>query len=286
MQDNVSHISAYLARTSRTTASFPRVPQADICPVCKMPMKDGVINHVSGGYDWQHMKTVLKPCPKCSIETANREAVRRETETIIRVFGDAQIPWRAQSWEFSNYPADADQKAKALVMAFVQRHLAGDRLSKRMCFLGGATGRCKTSLALCALKEALKAGKTGLYVMTAELMLKLQSSFRDGSDFTQDQLLSAVTSVEWLVLDDLAVESGQDSRVSAYTLKSLYLIIQKRADKGLYTIITSNLSLKDLEAYWRPSGLAQGQFHEGLRIIERLREFCEGCTVSGRNQRG
>ena len=168
---------------------------------------------------------------------------------------------------------------------FVQRHLAGDQHSKRMFYLGGQPGRCKTGLALSALKEVLKSGRRGLYVMTAELMLKLQSSFRDGSDFSQDDLIKSVTSVEWLVLDDLGVESGTSQEVSAYTLKSLYLIIQKRADKGLYTIITSNLSLKDLEVYWRPAGMKDGQFHEGLRIVERLKEFCEGCTVAGRNQR-
>lgn len=255
------------------------------CITCKRVIEDGVINYVHGGYDLTNMRTILKPCPSCSSDVALQLSARRESEAVARVFGGAQIPWRSRAWSFDNYPEDADQHARIQVQNFVQRHLAGDQKSKRMLYLGGATGRCKTSLALCALKEALAAGESGLYVMTAKLMTKLQSSFHTQS-VSQDEMLDAVSSVKWLVLDDLAVESGADNKISAHTLKSLYLIIQERADRGLYTIITSNLSLKDLEAYWRPAGCVEGQFHEGVRIIERLREYCEGISVSGRNQRG
>lgn len=256
------------------------------CLTCKRPMLENVINYVSGGYDWEKKKTLIRPCPTCSSDMVQREAVKREMETITRIFGEARIPWRARNWDFNNFPSDADQKAKMLVQDFVSLHLTGDQETKRFLYLGGATGRCKTSLALCALKEILKAGRTGLYVLTAELMVKLQSSMARNADISQDDLLAAITHVEWLILDDLAVESGSNQSASAYTLKSLYLIIQKRADMGLYTIITSNLTPSDLERYWRPAGVQEGQFHEGLRIVERLREYCIGCSVSGRNQRG
>ncbi len=251
-----------------------------ICMTCNMPVVAGVINHVSGGYDWTLKKTLLVACPACSSETAKAASAQREMVAIARIFGEARIPWRARHWEFGNYPIDADQKAKSLIQDFVRLHLDGDQEARRMLYLGGAPGRCKTSLAICALKEALAASRSGLYVITAELMLKLQASQRQDSDYSQDELLSAVTRVQWLILDDLATESS-----SAYTLRSLYLIIQSRADRGLYTIFTSNLSFLDLERYWRPPGLQEGQFHEGLRITERLREYCVGCSVGGRNQR-
>jgi DNA replication protein DnaC len=283
--------SVKLARPGKIIPLFPEQAQEQtvrrdtLCPTCHMPLADGTINYVSQGYDWEKKKTIVKPCPVCSLDTAQRAAVRREMETINRVFGEARIPFRARNWTFENFPADADQHASAQVQAFVARHLSGDMTSKRAFFLGGATGHGKTSLALSALKEVLTVGRSGLYALTADLMLKLQATFRDDSDYTQDQLISAISTVEWLVLDDLAVESGRDKEVSTHVLKTLYLIIQKRADNGLYTVFTSNLSLLDLEKYWRPAGVQAGQFHEGLRVIERLREFCEGCTVGGRNQR-
>ena len=283
MQHASEEIGRYLSTRPVHGVVVRAVPNE--CCTCKHPIEDGVINYVHGGYDLTNMKTIIKPCPTCSTDVALHIASRREAEAVARVFGGAQIPWRAQAWSFDNYPADADQHARIAVQNFVQRHLAGDQKNKRMLYLGGATGRCKTSLSLCALKEALAAGESGLYVMTAKLMIMLQSSFRT-KDTPEDVMLNAISSVKWLVLDDLAVESGTDARVSAHTLKSLYLIIQERADKGLYTILNSNLSLKDLEAYWRPATCAPGQFHEGVRIIERLREYCEGVSVAGRNQRG
>jgi DNA replication protein DnaC len=285
LTNNGQKLLSPLKEAAESQKPTPIKAQEAICITCKMPLKEGQINYVRAGYDWEKMKTIIKPCPACSTETARRETAKRESEVLARIFGGAHIPWRARGWTFANYPDDADQQARACVQDFVFRHLEGDEWSKRFLYLAGATGRCKTSLAISALKEALKVGRSGLYVMTAELMVKLQASFKASSDYNQDELLQAVSSVEWLVLDDLAVESGSDQKTSAYTLKSLYLIIQKRADKGLYTIITSNLTPSDLERYWRPAGLQEGQFHEGSRIIERLREYAEGCAVHGRNSR-
>lgn len=262
---------------------IPR-PSDVTCFQCKFPMSKETINYISSGYDWVRMKAVIRPCPTCSGYKAQRMRARRDAESLARIFGGAAIPWRARDWEFANYPADADQNAKFQAEAFVRRHLAGDQTSKRFLFLCGPTGRCKTSLAICVLKEALKAGKSGLYVIVAELMIKLQATFNRDSDISQDELLNAVNRVDWLVLDELALESQQ--KTSSYVLRMLYLIIQKRADMGLYTVITSNLSPRDLERSWRPTGLQEGQFHEGLRISERLREYCEGVSVAGRNQRG
>lgn len=265
-------------------SKIPR-PSEVTCITCKLPMKRGIINYVSAGYDRERMKSILKPCPTCSGDQAQRASAKRQAELVTRLFGGAAIPWRARDWDFSNYPADADQYAKEQVQRFVSRHLSGDQASKRFLFLCGATGRCKTSLAISALKEALIAGRSGLYVVTAELIVKLQSTFHRDAEVSQDEVLTAVSSVEWLVLDDLALES-EERRVSSYVLRNLYLLIQKRADAGLYTILTSNLGPMDLERYWRPPGLREGQFHEGVRIVERLREYCEGYAVSGKNQRG
>lgn len=261
-------------------------PAPPMCPKCECPVKEGVINYVKEAYDWQHMRSRLLPCPVCSADTAQRKSSQRELDAITKAFGEARIPWRMRDWSFDSFPPRGDQFAKANVQVFVTRHLAGDLRSKRFVYIGGQTGRGKTSLAVSALKVALSASHTGLYVLTTELMTKLRASFHSNSAYTEDELLQAITHVQWLVLDDLAVESDRKREVSEYILRSLYLIIQKRADLGLYTLITSNLSIRDLEAYWRPPGVEEGQFYEARRITERLREFCDGWTVKGDNLRG
>lgn len=259
-----------------------QVVQRDpLCMTCKTKIEPGKINYLKDDYDDVAKKTILKPCPTCSAETARAIQSKKQTELLTQMFGDAGIPWRMARWDFDSYPEDGDQRAKGQVQEFVQRHLDGDAWSKRMLYLIGPTGGGKTGLAISALKQVLHAGKRGLYVIAAELMMKLQGCHNRNTDIYEDDLLSAITRVQWLVLDDLGVEKG-----SAYVMKSLYLIIQKRADLGLYTVITSNLGTTDLERLWRPANCKEGDFHDGVRIVERIREYAEGCAVTGNLRAG
>jgi DNA replication protein DnaC len=269
------HFDKALAVRPAQGQAIPPRPQKTLCMRCKQEIVPGQVNHINGGYDDVAKKTILQPCPLCSAQTAQRLASKKQTELLIQIFGDAAIPWRMRNFEFESYPERGDQRAKGQVQAFVERHLDGDMWSKRMLYMVGPTGGGKTGLAVSALKQVLHAGKKGLYVIVAELMMKLQSCFNRNSDIYEDDLLSAICRVEWLILDDLGVEKG-----SAYVMRSLYLIIQKRADLGLYTVITSNLTTTELEELWRPDAVAQG-FHDGVRIVERLREYAEGCAVVG-----
>ena len=47
---------------------------------------------------------------------------------------------------------------------------------------------------------------------------------------------------------------------------------ERRGKSGLYTVTTSNLSIDDLEKYWRPEGVTLGEFHESMHVTDRLRE--------------
>lgn len=255
---------------------IPPPQKKTLCMTCKQSIEPGKINKLRGGYDWETMKTIEVVCPSCSADAARQITTKKQTELLMQIFGDAAIPWRMRDFSFESYPASGDQRAKGQVQAFVDRHLEGDMWSKRMLYLIGPTGGGKTGLAVSALKQVLHAGKKGLYVIVAELMMKLQGCFNRKSDIYEDDLLSAICRIEWLILDDLGVEKG-----SAYVMRSLYLIIQKRADLGLYTVITSNLTTTELEDLWRPDKAEEGCFHDGVRIVERLREYAEGCAVVG-----
>ena len=50
-------------------------------------------------------------------------------------------------------------------------------------------------------------------------------------------------------------------------------------------MFTSNYSLRELEAHWRPDDVKPGAFHPGRRISERIAEYCTGVKVAGRNLR-
>ncbi len=68
-------------------------------------------------------------------------------------------------------------------------------------------------------------------------------------------------------------------------IQRLYLIIEKRRAEGLVTIFTSNRDAQDLAGYWRSEGRSAATFQEGLRIIERLGDYCFVVAMHGRNLR-
>ncbi len=67
--------------------------------------------------------------------------------------------------------------------------------------------------------------------------------------------------------------------------KSAPVCWQSLRQQGKYTIFTSNLTPGNLEVHWRPDGVREGQFHAGVRIVERIREMTEPLQVKSRNLR-
>ena len=254
----------------------PRIVNEE-CSICK---SRGFTRNIDYG-EYGVNKSVLTPCPVCIGKQRTHDVATRQANLVHRLFGGPQIPHKAVHWRFDTFPSEGDQAAKAIVEEFVRTHKEGkDETAKRGLYIAGKLGRGKTGLSICALKEFIEAGMLSLFVSTPELMDRLRASMSKGSEDNQDELLKVVTEVPFLALDDLGVE-----KPTTYVLEKFYLIIDKRQSRGLYTIFTSNLSTKDLEAYWRPSDVEPGMFHAGMRIIERIREYCQGLNIRGSNLR-
>jgi DNA replication protein DnaC len=249
-----------------------------VCRTCKFELAIGTHGYLSGGY--KDGKTVLINCPTCTVDAQRQATEIKQAEMIARLFNGAHLPFGTRHWRFDTYPQDADKEALSTVRHFLKRWRECDEDGKRGLFLGGETGRCKTSLAISALKEVMEAGYIGLFVSVPDLLKKIQATYNKQSEVTENELLEAVYTVPWLVLDDLGVEKPTE-----FAVKEFYLIIEKRRMNGLWTIITSNLSPRNLQEYWRPNDVPPGGFHAGVRVAERILEFCEGCAVQGRNQR-
>lgn len=255
-----------------------RIVDEAMCPLCKN--KGRMRSSEFGPHT--NFKSIEVPCPRCAPRRRALDVAARQAQLVDRLFGGPQIPYRARNWTFATFPAEGDQNALAKVEQFVAAHRDGkDEQSKRGIYIAGKLGRGKTGLAICALKEFIEAGQLSLFVSVPDLMERLRAAmFNKDADESPDELLKAVTDVPFLALDDLGVE-----KPTPYVLERFYLIIDKRLSRGLYTLFTSNLSTKDLEDYWRPSTLKPEAFHPGLRIVERIREYCSGVSIKGGNLR-
>lgn len=100
--------------------------------------------------------------------------------------------------------------------------------------------------------------KDVLFTSVPELFSQLKKSF-NSSELDEHQILEQQQQVWLLVLDDLGV-SGKPSE---WLLEILYLIINYRYEHLLPTIITSNLSLKQLS-----------ELYGDVRITSRIERMC------------
>jgi len=109
-------------------------------------------------------------------------------------------------------------------------------------FLTGKTGCGKTHLAVAMLRELAKEDKPSMFKNVSELLLEIRGSFREGSETTEQELVEKYSAAPVLVLDDLGSEKS-----SEFAINTLYIIINHRDQELLPTIITSNLTLEQVE---------------------------------------
>lgn len=147
--------------------------------------------------------------------------------------------------------------------------------SKNDILISGPTGSGKTHLAIAIMRHIGEMGvlkypmgrnergkilwepgvlgrrKTALFITTPRLLMDLRSVFGGNKKIdkydryetkTEEDAIEEYTGLELLVLDDLGAEKTTD-----YSLTSLYMIIDERINNLKRTIITTNLSLKEIE---------------------------------------
>lgn len=129
--------------------------------------------------------------------------------------------------------------------------------------LTGSPGTGKSHLAAAIVRELILAGKifrvtdplrsVAEFITAANLFLDLRKSFNDREADTETVIIERLSKITLLVLDDLGSE-----KPSEWAITTLYTIIDARYREMRPTIVTTNLSLKQIA----------GQLHE--RIASRL----------------
>lgn len=245
------------------------------CPTCKMDITSetmhGWVRDRNFGIE-THWKQIILPCPTCS----DQAIARQMQEQINRLLGASRLPIYAQGWNFATTPGEVDKLALTACAKFANEQ---SRVPVHGLFIFGDPGVGKTGLAISIMQAVMERGIDALFIRSLDLMNRLRASIAEGTH-DGDELLDLVKRVRWLVLDDLATE-----RPTPYVLEQLYAVIEERRASGLYTVITSNYSLRDLEAHWRPLETKPGAFHAGKRITERINEYCLSVHVKSSNLR-
>jgi len=184
-------------------------------------------------------------CSKCEEELWQKEKSAREE----KVRKEKQEEWEYLQAHPEDKLRDFGIPPKYLNCSF-EGFKGNDKLVsecrkdiKQGLFLTGKTGSGKTHLSIAILRELVKKGESVKFKNVSELLLEIRGSFRAGSEITEQQIVEEYSeSPATLVLDDLGSE-----KTSEYAVNTLYIIINCRDQELFPTIITSNLSLAQIE---------------------------------------
>jgi len=132
--------------------------------------------------------------------------------------------------------------------------------------LTGGTGCGKTHLASAAMRHYIQNARndvdspwgsfSAMFVTVVELLLEIRQTYHKNSELSERDIIDRYSMIHLLVLDDLGAKKNTE-----WTEQTLYLIIDRRINNKMWTIVTSNLSLDEIERAY------------GARIASRLAEM-------------
>jgi len=133
--------------------------------------------------------------------------------------------------------------------------------TRRGLMLMGNYGTGKTHMAMAILREILKNGIAGVFVSMPDLVNDLIMSFKTDDQSTKYE--TALTK-KLVVIDDLGAERLRD-----WVKEYIYRLINTRYLKEMPMILTTNLSIPELEE------------HIGKAAVDRLVEICDIIPFEG-----
>lgn len=110
----------------------------------------------------------------------------------------------------------------------------------------GQVGRGKTHLAAALVRRHVLGGATVRMLVARELFMAIRDTYRENAERTELQVLRELTELDCLVVDDLAREGAMTPQV----LSVLHLVLSKRIGNRKRTIVTTNLSLAQIEQHY------------------------------------
>ncbi|PVZ19946.1 MULTISPECIES: ATP-binding protein [unclassified Pseudomonas] len=205
-------------------------------------------------------------CPQCAAaEKAKGEAreqaakARGEREAMERKLGEALIPKRFADKTLASYRATTKPQAFAH-QACIRYVAAFDEIERtgRCLLLLGKPGTGKTHLGAGIANELMHTtSKTAVYRTFGSVLQAIRSSYGQGAEQTEVDILRSLISPDLLVLDELGVSKEQPSD---FEMTTLFAIINGRYEQMRPTVVISNLGASDL-----PKAI-------GDRCMDRLRE--------------
>jgi DNA replication protein DnaC len=187
-------------------------------------------------------------------------------------------PPRFQGLDWGALPLSGIAERHTAAASVVRRYAGAVEQNVRQgrgLWLLGNKGTGKTTLAYYVAQRARAVGMSVLTRNTTDLLNELRDSYKPDAQPTTRQIIDAVTHVELLHLEDVAVPRPND-----WVLEQLYTIVNRRYEHNKAIVFTSDTPFG---APLDPNGLAD---HIGERTFSRLMQMVgDPITMTGMDYR-
>lgn len=233
-----------------------------------------------------YIGTEAGPCnnPTCPVMTAQRD------QRFAHLLTSAQIPPEYEALSFAAWGSlddgvmDGKRAGLEAAVAFVHAREHGFRFAipesqsaaKNSLVFAGANGVGKTSLAVSIAAELLSAGVAVKYALAGDLFNAMRERIERKREYEyesdsgdQASVMRAYQDAPVLVLDELPRPPGR----SDWWKDLLYQLVNHRYTRQLPTVMTTNLTPRDLETLW------------GMTISTRVLAMAHWVEVTGMDMR-
>lgn len=201
------------------------------------------------GYPADYTKPPYE-CHKCNdsgfVGTKMCECMRRDL--VLAAFESSGIGalLRTQSFDsfqLEYYPAGEERELMGRNLALLRDYAESFNTQSDSLIFCGATGLGKTHLSTALARRVIERG-FDVYYTTALQMFGDFEHARFGTDMGMESVVSLdrYTNCELLILDDLGTEVSNQ-----FTNSCLYMVLNERINKGLPTVISTNLTGKEIK---------------------------------------
>lgn len=160
-----------------------------------------------------------------------------------------------ENFDFSLFPPTLDSKDKTKADIIKAAYDKAEKFANNIgeggnILLKGGVGTGKTYLSSCIGNRALSLGKT-VYYETAYKLCELLEKVRFGNDDDEVEAAKSIKKyaeeADLLIIDDLGTEF-----LTQFTAAALFDLFSLRLNKGLSTVISTNLDLSDMDERYSP----------------------------------
>jgi DNA replication protein DnaC len=199
-------------------------------------------------------------------------------KALLNLFKSAQLSKDMMKSNFKNFSSNYYSKDYLEPISSLSSYTLAERAflaSKRFVkdflednepdglLFSGSVGCGKTYLACCIANALLEHGVEVLFLVVPDLLDEIKATYDpNGGTNTEHDLLEAARKVPVLILDDLGAHNYTD-----WVRNKIYSIINYRLNNQLPTVITTNLTLNDLNEFL------------GERTTSRIIQMCQSYLI-------